>query len=74
MDLVELGHGDAAHVYLEVPLVGLVAAAVDGRGALLQTGDDLHCGHADLLVVEGDIGAGNVAPRAVPHHLGADAG
>ena len=50
-------HGDAAHIDLDVPLVGLVATAGDGRCALLQTADDLHSGHADLLVVEGDIGA-----------------
>ncbi|MNO38176.1 hypothetical protein D3C76_282730 [compost metagenome] len=57
-----------------MPLVGLVAAAVDGRRALLQTGHQLHRGHADLSVVEGDVGAGYVAPGAVPHHPGGDAG
>ncbi len=68
-----MGRADAAHVDLDVPLVGLVAAAVDGRIALLQASHQLHRRHADLSMVEGDVGAGYVAPRTVPHHPGGDA-
>lgn len=73
MDLVELGGGDAAHVNLDVAFVGLVATAVDGGVALLQSSHQLDCGHANLLVVKSDISAGYVAPRTVPYHFCADA-